>query len=113
MYTPLHPTFIIIVKLGITGVYVFLKIIFALKHRLWILIRTVSMRQFERVPTINVLERKKKNIIIFHLKINIFTAVRYRCILHGRVFVMLDDCSIPCATSIVSQFTVDQICPEP
>ena len=25
----------------------------------------------------------------FHLKMNIFTAVKYCCILHGRVFVML------------------------
>ena len=31
---------------------------------------------------------KKKNIIFFHLKINIFTAMKYCCILHGRVFVM-------------------------
>ena len=31
---------------------------------------------------------KKKNIIIFHLKINIFPAVKYCCILHGRVCVM-------------------------
>ena len=29
-----------------------------------------------------------KNIIIFHLKINIFTAVKYCCILHGRVCLM-------------------------
>ena len=29
-----------------------------------------------------------KNIIIFHLKINIFAAVKYCCILHGRVCVM-------------------------
>ena len=27
----------------------------------------------------------RKNIIFFHLKINIFTAVKYCCILHGRV----------------------------
>ena len=32
---------------------------------------------------------KKKNIKIFHRKINIFTAVKYCCILHGRVCVML------------------------
>ena len=32
--------------------------------------------------------KKKKNILIFHLKINIFTAVKYNCILHGRVWVM-------------------------
>ena len=34
--------------------------------------------------------KKKKNIIIFHPKINIFTAVKYCCILHGRVCVMSD-----------------------
>ena len=36
---PLTPHFYI-VKLGCTGVYIFL--IFALKHRLWVLIRTAS-----------------------------------------------------------------------
>ena len=30
----------------------------------------------------------RKIIINFHLKINIFTAVKYCCILHGCVFVM-------------------------
>ena len=59
---PLTPHFYI-VKLGCTGVYI-LFLIFALKHRLW-------------VPTINVLSKNKKNIIFFHLKINIFTAVKY------------------------------------
>ena len=33
-------------------------------------------------------EQKKKNILIFYMKINIFTAVKYCCILHGRVCVM-------------------------
>ena len=33
-----------IVKLGFTGVYIFL--IFALKHRLWVLVRTASVRRF-------------------------------------------------------------------
>ena len=51
-------------------------LIFALKHRFWVL-------------TINVLSKNKKNIIIFHVKINIFTTVKYCCILHGRVCVML------------------------
>ena len=63
-------------------------LIFALKHRFWVLIRTASMRRFYCVPTINVLNKNKKNIRIFHLKINIFTAVKYFCILHGRVCVM-------------------------
>ena len=40
------------------------------------------------MPTINVLSKNKKNIIFFHLKINIFTAVKYCCILHGCVCVM-------------------------
>ena len=70
---PLSPHFYI-VKLGFTRVYIFL--IFALKHRLW-------------VPTIYVLSKNKKKITIFHLKIIIITAVKNHCILHGRVFVMV------------------------
>ena len=48
------------------------------------------MRRFYlvHVPTIYVLSKHKKNITIFHLKINIFTAVTYRNILYGRVVVM-------------------------
>ena len=34
-----------IVKLGFIGINIFI-LIFALKHRLWVLVRTVSMRQF-------------------------------------------------------------------
>ena len=61
----------------------------ALKHILMVLVRTASMRRFLRVPTIYVLSKnmkmvKKKN----QLKIVIFTAVKNRCILHWRVFVM-------------------------
>ena len=43
----LHPLapHLFIVKLGFTGVYIFF-IIFALKHRLWVLVRTTSLRQF-------------------------------------------------------------------
>ena len=33
-------------------------------------------------------EQKGENIIIFHLKIEIFTAVKYCCILHGCVCIM-------------------------
>ena len=33
----------------------------------------------------------RKNIKNYHLKMNIFTAVKYYCILHGRVCVMLLD----------------------
>ena len=41
---PITPHFCI-VKLGCTGVYIFF-LIFTLKHRLWVLIRTASMRRF-------------------------------------------------------------------
>ena len=34
--------------------------------------RTASMRRFLPVPTINALSKNEKNIIFFHLKINIF-----------------------------------------
>ena len=57
---------------------------FALKHRLWILVRTASLGRFKLVPT----TKHKKNITICHLKINIFTAVTYCNILYGRVIVM-------------------------
>ena len=40
---PLTPNFYI-VKLGFIGVYIFL--IFALKHRLWVLVRPASVRRF-------------------------------------------------------------------
>ena len=50
---PLKPLFYV-VKLGFTGVYIFL--ISAQKHRLWVLVR---------VPTIYVLSRNMKNIRIF------------------------------------------------
>ena len=33
-------------------------------------------------------KKTQKKYIIFHLKMNIFTAVKYCCILHGRVCVM-------------------------
>ena len=46
------------------------------------------MKRFYRVPTIYVLSKNKDNIIIFHLKINIFIAVKYCCIFHGRVCIM-------------------------
>ena len=49
---PLTPHFYI-AKVGFTGVYIFL--IFALKHRLWVLVRTASL----------CFEQKYKN---FHLK---------------------------------------------
>ena len=75
-YTPLLSS-----KTGVyRGIHYFL--IFALKHRLWVLVRTAS------VPTIYVLSKNKKNIKKFHLKIIIFTAVKNCSILYRRVFIM-------------------------
>ena len=51
-HTPYHLFYI--VKQGFTGVYI-ICFIFALKHRLWVLVRTASV--------INVLSKNKKNII--------------------------------------------------
>ena len=83
---PLAPHFYIIVKLTrvFRGIYFFL--IFALKHRSLVLVRTASVLT---CTTIYVLSKNKKNIAIFHLKIIIFTAVKYYSILYGRVFVMI------------------------
>ena len=82
---PLTPHFYIF-ELGFTRVYIFL--IFALKHRLWVLVRTASVRRFLRVLTSNVLSKHKKNITFCHLKNTIFTSMKYRRILHGHVCAM-------------------------
>ena len=76
------------VKLGLTGVYnVFL--FSPQKHRPVVPARTASLRWLQRVPTINVQSKKKKN-----LKMNTFTAEKYCCILHGHVLVMWRDYTI-------------------
>ena len=43
----------------------------------------------EAVLTIYALSKNKKNVTIFHLKIIIYTAVKYCSILHGHACVML------------------------
>ena len=68
------------------GIPIFL--IFAPKHRLWVLVRTASARWFYRVPTIYVLSKNKKNIKKILLKFSFFTT-KNPCILHGHVFVMV------------------------
>ena len=74
LFIPLGPHFYIVI-LRFIGVYIFL--IFALKHRSWVLDKTArSMRC-----------AKKENITIFHLKITIFTAVKNHNILHRHVIV--------------------------
>ena len=54
---PLTPHFYI-VKLGFTGVYIFSY--FPLKHRLWALFRTASLRRFLRVPSICFEQKQEK-----------------------------------------------------
>ena len=55
-----------IVKLGFTGVYTIFLILLK-KHRLWVLVRTASPRQFSRVPTNYVLSRTMKSIRFFFI----------------------------------------------
>ena len=54
---------------------------FALKHIVWVLVRTASM-------IIYVFSKNMKIVKNIQLKIVIFTVVKNRCILHGHVFVM-------------------------
>ena len=68
MKTPFHLTFIQS-NWSLQGYTFFL--IFALKHRLWVLIRTASMGRFYDVHTINILSKNEKNILILHLKIKL------------------------------------------
>ena len=76
-------------------------LIFALKHRLWVLVRTAHLRRFRRVlvrtallvrlslrvSTTYVLSKNKKNITTILLKLIIFIAVQNDNILHIRVIV--------------------------
>ena len=67
---PITPHFYII-KLGLTRVYIFL--IFALKHRLCVLVRTPSMRWCGSnvYPQSMFRAKTMKNIIFFHRKLSI------------------------------------------
>ena len=56
------------------GIHYFL--FFSLRHILWVLIRTASMRRFQRVPTIYVLSKNMKIVKNNHLKIVIFIAIK-------------------------------------
>ena len=82
-----------------TGVYpgIHFFLIFALKHRSWVLVRTASARRFyKRVPTIYILSKNKKKITFFHLNITFFTTVKYCSILHGHVCVMYTSLCVDC-----------------
>ena len=65
------PPYLNIVKLGFTR--------FALKHRLWVLVKTAAlMRRFIHVPAIYVLRRDKKNVTSFIWKLSVFTVLNIR-----------------------------------
>ena len=96
-FGPLKPHFNI-VKLGFTGVHI-IFLISAQKHRLWVLVRTASPRQFERVHTIYVFEQKYEKYQRFYLRIlseNFqLLEVKLSIYLNRRVFVMISNiCSL-------------------
>ena len=72
-----------IIKLEFTRVYIFL--IFTLKHRLCLSTIYVSSKNMKILKKKKKKKKKKKNK---QPKIVIFTAVKNRCMLHGRVFVI-------------------------
>ena len=85
-FDPLKPHFYI-VKLGLTGVYI-IFLISAQKHRLWVLVRTASSRQFKQVTTIYVFEQKYEKYQKFLSEIFYFLVVKFSIYLNRRVFVM-------------------------
>ena len=85
MNTPMNPT--LYSKTGVCRSTLFF-LIFAPKHRLRVLVRNASPRRFQRVPTIYVLSKNKKNMKNFLLKSFNFYNFRKICTLHGHVFVM-------------------------
>ena len=75
------------VKIGFTGVFIFPY--FVLKHRLWVLVRSVA--NVVLTCTKNLCFEQiflKKSIKIFQLKITIFTAIEILSILHRRLIIM-------------------------
>ena len=61
-------------------------LISAQKHRLWVLVRTASLRRFYQVPAVYVLSRNMKTTRIFHLNLSVF-GVKFSD-LNKRIFVM-------------------------
>ena len=57
---PLYPTFT--QKSWSFQEYAYFFLIFAPKHRLWVVVKTASARRFEHVPTIDVLSKYIENI---------------------------------------------------
>ena len=72
------------VYMGISSV-----LIFALKHGLWVLVKTASVRRLKRFPKIYVLRKNKKIItLIFSSENHHFYSCKSRCILHRHVLIV-------------------------
>ena len=65
-----------------------LVLIYAQKHRLWVLVRTASARRFKRVPINLCFEQKYENISVFLSENFQFLVVKFSIYLNRRVFVM-------------------------
>ena len=66
------------------------------KHRMWVLIRTVSPRQFYRVPTFYILSRNMKNIrgfFVWKFSVFFFFEVKFSIYLNRCVFSSPELCS--------------------
>ena len=85
MNTPYTPTFIL-ENWSLPG-YSLFSFFFALEHRLWVLVRTASLRLLTYPQSMFWAKIRKKSHF-FHLKITILTAAKYCSILHGHVCVM-------------------------
>ena len=100
-----HYTLLLYSKIGVYKIIHYF-IIFALKHILWVLVRTASNEAVLTCTTMYVLSKNRKKFTNIHLKIIVFTAVKKLLILHRRVCVMLGH-----VTSIMSsdfQFLVPE-----
>ena len=96
-FDPLKPHFYI-VKLGFTGVYI-IFLIFAHKHRLWVLVRTA-------------LESKNmKNNRIFLSENFHFLAIKCSIYLNGHVFVMVIACAWSRLLRVPREYCASWLCP--
>ena len=92
VYCRPHYTPLLYSKTGVyRGIHNFLSFFFfALKHRVWVLVRTVLTCTHSQCFEQN----RRKSITIFHLKNIIFTAVKNHNVLHRHVFVIFHSFSV-------------------
>ena len=90
---PLTPYFCVVSVYKDTHFFILL---FALKHRSWVKVRTALLRKSITVPTIYVLRKNKKSITIFHLKFIGFTAAKNR-------YIVLECYRNKCPTDVIEK----------